>query len=620
MRAWTGWIRWFVVVALALALVGASACGPGQGRLAPPGGQADAAAQADASAGPSTGPQPYGSAAIPKPAKLTALVGATVWDGTGSAAIRDGVVLLAGERVQAVGPRGQVKVPADALTLDVKGKWIVPGLIDAHIHFFQSAGLYTRPDIIDLRSVRDYTIEQADLKASRGDLFRRYLVCGVTSVVDVGGPFWNFDVRERAKQEVLAPRVAVAGPLVSTLARPKLDLGDPPIIQAPTADKARQLVKAQLARKPDLIKIWYIVLPDHDAAAAKEMMAATIEAAHAGGVRVAVHATELDAAKAVVEAGADILVHSVHDQPIDDGLLEQMKERGVIYTPTLAVMEGYAEVLGDAVELTDIEQRYGDPTVMASWTDLAEAQSAAMATKSADRVKKMRARAPIMAANLKRVHEAGIVVAAGTDAGNIGTMHGSSLHHELELMVQAGMSPAAVLLSATRDAAKVFAAKPAMGTLEKGRWADLLVLDADPLAEITALRRIHRVIKGGAVLEPDRLVQPNPASVVQLQVEAYQARDLERFLSLYAPNVVITKQPGGKVVAQGREAMRPIYDKLFQSSPKLHIRILRRTVIGKTVIDEELVTGIAKRPYVRAAATYEVEGGLITKVELRSAE
>jgi len=279
-----------------------------------------------------------------------------------------------------------------------------------------------------------------------------------------------------------------------------------------------------------------------------------------------------------------------------------------------------AGALGGEPEMIDTEQRYGGPTVMASWSDLAAVQSAKIAAVSAERVKKMRARAPTMSANLKRVHEAGITVAAGTDAGNIGTLHGSSLHHELELMVQAGMSNEAVLLSATRNAALVFAAKPTMGTLEKDQWADLLVLDADPLADIEALRRIHRVIKAGVMLEPDRLVDPNPASVVQQQVEAYQARDLDRFLSYYAPNVEIIKQPGGKVVAKGREAMRPIYDKLFTSSPKLNIRILRRTVIDGTVIDEELVTGIAKRPYVRAAATYQVEHGLITKVELRSAE
>jgi len=610
---------WFELCLLGLLLVGASACDSVAGRPAPA-PRGDAAAPTASVAATLAGARPYSSADAPKPAKVTALVGATVWDGTGSAALADGVVLLAGDRIEAVGPRGQVKVPAGAVTLDAKGKWIVPGLIDAHIHFFQSAGLYTRPDIIDLRAVRDYQVEQAELKQSRADLLRRYLVCGVTAVVDMGGPFWNFDVRDRARTQPLAPRVAVAGPLVSTLARPQLDLGDPPIIQAPTPDKARELVKAQLARKPDLIKIWYIVLPDHDAAAAKAMMEATITEAHAGGVRVAVHATELDTATAVVEAGADILVHSVHDKPLDEALLTTMKDRGVLYIPTLAVMEGYAEVLGDAVELTDIEQRYGDPVAMASWTDLEGVQSEAIAKKSADRVKKMRARWPIMAANLKKVREAGITVAAGTDAGNIGTLHGSSLHHELDLMVQAGMSPEAVLLSATRDAARVFAKEPEMGTLEKGKLADLLVLDADPLADIKALRRIHRVIKGGAVLEPARLVAPNPASVVQDQVEAYQARDLERFLSYYAPNVVITRQPDGKVVAQGREAMRPIYGKLFESSPKLHIRILRRTVIGKTVIDEELVTGIAKRPYVRAAATYEVEGGLITRVELRSGE
>jgi uncharacterized protein (TIGR02246 family) len=617
MRAKRAWVQWVEVLLVVFVLAGVSACAPCG---APPPRRAEAAA-APADPAPAVAPSRlYSSADLPKPAKLSALVGATVWDGSGKPAIADAVVLMAGDRIQAVGPRSQVEVPAEAVTIDVKGKWIVPGLIDSHIHFFQSAGLYTRPDIIDLRAVRDYGQEQAALKQSRADLFRRYLVCGITAVVDMGGPFWNFDLRQEATSEPLAPRVAVAGPLVSTLARPQLDLGDPPIIQASTPARARELVAAQLARKPDLIKIWYIVLPDHDAAAAHQMMKATIEAAHAGKVRVAVHATELPAAKAVVEAGADILVHSVHDAPVDEALLDLMKARGTIYIPTLAVMDGYAEVLSGEIDLIDIEQRYGDPTVMASWTDLAAVQTAETAAVSAKRVVKMRARGPMMSANLKRVVEAGITVAAGTDAGNIGTLHGSSLHHELELMVQAGMSNEAVLLSATRNAALVFAEKPAMGTLEKGKWADLLVLDADPLADIKALRRIHSVIKGGVPLEPNRLVEPNPASVVQEQVEAYQARDLERFLATYALDVVIIKHPGGKVVAQGREAMRPIYDKLFTSSPKLNIRILRRTVIGSTVIDEELVTGLAKRPYVRAAATYQVEHGLITKVELRSAE
>ena len=120
--------------------------------------------------------------------------------------------------------------------------------------------------------------------------------------------------------------------------------------------------------------------------------------------------------------------------------------------------------------------------------------------KNKARVEKLRSRAPQMAANLRAVHEAGIPVAAGTDAGNIGTLHGPSMHRELELMVQAGLTPRQVLVAATRDAARVFAADPQLGTLEPGKLADLLVLDADPLEDVANLQRIHRVVARGILL------------------------------------------------------------------------------------------------------------------------
>jgi imidazolonepropionase-like amidohydrolase len=102
---------------------------------------------------------------------------------------------------------------------------------------------------------------------------------------------------------------------------------------------------------------------------------------------------------------------------------------------------------------------------------------------------------------LKRLVEAGVTIAAGTDAGNIGTLHGPALHRELELMAEAGLTPMQVILAATRDAARVFAAKPEFGTIEAGKLADMLVLDADPLADVRNARRIRQVIQGGRVFE-----------------------------------------------------------------------------------------------------------------------
>src|SRR6185369_397832 len=135
----------------------------------------------------------------------------------------------------------------------------------------------------------------------------------VTSVVDIGGPFWNFEVREAAQQTQAAPRVASAGPLISMIDDPKLDLGDPPIIRITSADDARRLVARELARKPEYIKVWFIHRAGEDLAVQEAIVKAAADAAHAARVPLAVHATQLIVAKAALRAGADYLVHSVDD-------------------------------------------------------------------------------------------------------------------------------------------------------------------------------------------------------------------------------------------------------------------------------------------------------------------
>ncbi|MFN6934485.1 MAG: amidohydrolase family protein, partial [Tsuneonella sp.] len=256
------------------------------------------------------------AAAVPVGAEEVALLGATIVDGNGGKPIEDGVILLDGDRIVAVGPRATLNLPAGARRIDVSGKWITPGLIDAHVHFSQSGGIYTRPDAIDLTAIVPYQEDRERSKTSLDDTFKRYLASGVTTVVDVGGPVWNFDVRDRALGSIRAPRVAVAGPLIATEPAPetkKLDLGDPVIISVATADEAQAIAKAQLARKPDLIKVWGIGSGPAGSARVREITSAIVAIARPAGIRVAVHATDLDIAEAALDGGALVLVHSVEN-------------------------------------------------------------------------------------------------------------------------------------------------------------------------------------------------------------------------------------------------------------------------------------------------------------------
>jgi imidazolonepropionase-like amidohydrolase len=306
---------------------------------------------------------------------------------------------------------------------------------------------------------------------------------------------WNFEVRDIASRTRNAPRVAVAGPLVSTYVPPNLQSGDPPIIRATSAEHARELVRRQLGRKPDLIKIWFIHRPGDDLMEQTEMVSAAIQESKSHGIRVAVHATQLDTAKAALKAGADILVHSVTDRLIDNEFTALAKSRDILYMTTLVVSEGYREVLNQEVQLSEVEKKLGDPEVIATWSELAKIPAAEI-PGGIQRRPSPPAR-PIAFDNLMLLETAGVRIVGATDAGNIGTLHGPALHREFELMSQAGVRPMEILLSATKNAAAVMGRESELGTLERGKLADLVILDADPLTNIQNARRIFKVMKGG---------------------------------------------------------------------------------------------------------------------------
>jgi len=288
-------------------------------------------------------------------AERISLVGATVINPCDGKVLPNATVVIDGDKIERVSI-GKQDAAGLGKQIDCTGKFILPGYIDTHIHFFQSGDLFTRPDGADLNSVRPYKDEVAWVKSHVNDVFARYLRSGITSVIDVGGPFWNFEVRKTANQTAKAPRVAVAGPLISSVSRPQLDLGDPPIVKIDTPEQAREFVRKLAAQSPDLVKIWYIVDKDHPVDSFRPIVRATIEESHAHKIRVAVHATELETARAAVEEGADVLVHSVIDKPVDDAFVKLLKDRQTILCPTLVVFERYGRTFSHQLNLMPEEK------------------------------------------------------------------------------------------------------------------------------------------------------------------------------------------------------------------------------------------------------------------------
>jgi imidazolonepropionase-like amidohydrolase len=524
----------------------------------------------------------------------------------------DATVVIDGDKIVAAGRAGSVRVPDGARVVDVRGKWVLPGLVDSHIHLFQSGGLYTRPDVIDLRKVRSYDTELAWVRDNAGDMLARYLATGVTTVIDIGGPLANYAIRDRFNREARSPTIFLTGPLISTRQPAAFQIEDAPILLAPTGDAARAIVKQQLPYKPDFIKIWYIARSDLPAESTLPVIQATIDEAHSHGLKVAVHATQLKTAKLALGAGADILVHSVDDAPVDDEFIALLKKRNVPYIPTLIVSRRYREVLAQQFRPTAHDLALANPFALGSLGDLQHMpQSAPQMPATATPAQLERDRN--LLANLKRLAEAGVLIATGTDAGNIGTPHASSYFDELLEMQKAGLGTWDILRASTVSGARVLGKEREFGSIAAGKRADLVVLDRDPFADLRNVEAVHAVVNRGNWHEPAALIDSSPAALAQRQLNAYNQRDLEAFLEPYSEDVEFYSFFPNKLHSQGKAAMREGYRKLFESSPELHCELVNRIVLGDTVIDQERVTGLRGKT-LEAIAIYTVRDGKIVRV------
>jgi imidazolonepropionase-like amidohydrolase len=512
-------------------------------------------------------------------------------------------------------------IPDGATVIDGTGKYVVPGFTDAHVHFFQSGGLFTRPDVIDLRSYQPHAKELNWVHNNMDDLLRRYSSQGITQVIDVGASYNFLTQRDSFTGKTYAPLISMTGPLLTTyVPEPYKKLGkEAPFEIMLTEEGVRQQVRNQLPLHTDFIKIWYIVTDaDVEKGAIKNLplVKAAIDEAHKNNLRVAVHATERITAQLAVQAGADFLVHSVDDEIITDAFVQLLLKSKTVLCPTLVVAGNYGKVLGDTYHFTTEELAVANPTTIGSILNYPQPDTTIAAryiTALATAGQKARAQQQdsIMQANLKKLVAAGVIIATGTDAGNIGTQHASSYFAELKAMQAAGMSNWQLLQASTINGAKAMGKQNEWGSIAKNKWANMLVLSANPVDDMANWRKIDWVISKGVAFKPDAFITPTAEMLAQQQLNAYNAHDLEAFLAPYAEDVEIYMF-AGKLQLKGKADMRKAYQ-FVTTTPKLYCRLVNRIVEGNMVIDQEEVWGFGNTP-VTAVAMYIIEGGKIAKV------
>jgi imidazolonepropionase-like amidohydrolase len=450
-----------------------------------------------------------------------ALVGATVIDGTGRS-IENGVVLVRDGRLACVGTAEACSVPEGASRTDLSGRFVTPGLVDAHVHFAQTGWLDGRPDGIEDKSLYPYEQTIAQLRADPGRWHRSYLCSGVTAVFDPGGAPWTV-AQARSTDALSADRVHVraAGPLI-THAGPNQfyaygTLADQPMF-LPMQDAAQ--MRDGVARLKEMgaaaVKVWYLDPQPERKAVLDQLLVETGAAARAAGLPLIVHATELDNAKTALRAGAAMLVHSVEDSFVDEEFLALLKANDAVYAPTLTVGRHWIQSLfsvasaepatiddpGRCVDAAILE-RIGNPAALQPAAEKRSGFSATALTPAFERVGR---EAFIMTRNLAAVRDAGGRIVLATDAGNPLTLHGPSVYRELEAMQAAGMTPGEIIAAATLEGARAMGIDQETGSLEAGKAADLIVLAEDPRKDAKAFRSLTHVMRAG-VLKTQRGLQ-----------------------------------------------------------------------------------------------------------------
>jgi imidazolonepropionase-like amidohydrolase len=395
-------------------------------------------------------------------AQVTVLTHATVIDGAGAAPQKDVTIVMENGRIRDVGPSSKMPVPAGATVVDLTGKFITPGIINAHGH----VGAKTEPQL------------------------RQYALYGVTTTTSMQtDPDEVVQVREAQK------RGELRGARISTV---KYRFAPDPEVVTPL--QARAKVDETVAAGADYIKVWVDSGFGTRAKLTPEFCAAVLEQARKHGKLTFGHAYELSDARMLVERGLNVLAHNIRDREVDSDFIAVLKQRNVTLIPTL-IRDEFLFVYGEAPAWID------DPFFLKF---VPTERLAVLKTKIRDEQAKNPQRALFKAGfemnkiNLKKLSDGGVRIALGTDSGGAADrffIQGYSEHREMELMVQSGLTPMQVIQSFSKGASEALGIEKEFGTLAKGKAADLLVLDKNPLDSITNMRTIQTIYLGGKKFE-----------------------------------------------------------------------------------------------------------------------
>jgi imidazolonepropionase-like amidohydrolase len=407
----------------------------------------------------------------------------TVIDGTGRPAIADATVLVEHDRIARVA-RDEIKFPAGTRRIDGRGKYLIPGLMDVHIHLH--GGMGKSPD------------ERTGIRA-----LQSYLYCGVTTVLDVGNnPDFIFGMRDQERSgKMVATRLLASGGIVTY---PGSHGGSPTM--ATLVDSWPQAIPAldaAIARHPDFLKMTYeeegwgirpmiSLLP-------VPLMQHIVEFFNDHGIRSTVHVSSEIRAREAIYVGVDTLAHPDIQGPVTDNFVRLMAAKQIPMASTLTIGEGYSR-LAEHPEFLD------QPLYRAV---LEPEEIQRLKTTESQKQKQsrwaswMKIMTPVAQESIRRIDAAGGIVATGTDQSI-----GPAVHRELELLVGGGIPPMNAIRIATLNSARFLGKDRDMGSVEEGKIADLVLLNADPLKDINNTKQIEMVMKAGQIIERSALDLP----------------------------------------------------------------------------------------------------------------
>jgi imidazolonepropionase-like amidohydrolase len=400
-------------------------------------------------------------------AQVTVLAHATVIDGTGSAPQNDVTLVLENGRIRDIGSSSKIAAPAGANVLDLTGRFIVPGIINAHGH----------------------------VGANRDHELRQYALYGVTTTTNMA-----FDADDIVDYKAEQRRGNLRGARILTVKYRFMSAPFKPGSEYKTPAEARAKVDEIVAKGADFVKVWIDSQDGRLVKLSPEFCAAVMDQARKHGKITMAHVYEYADAKMIVDQGVNILVHNVRDRELDADFIATLKRRNVTVISTLAREEG---MFGYGEAPAWIEEPFFKKGLSAERFAILKTSKREEQAKDPDLARNKRAFA-LDKINLKKLSDAGVRLALGTDSGGATDrffIQGFFEHRQMELMVQAGLTPMQVIEAFSKGASEALGVDKGFGTLARGKAADLLVLERNPLDTITNMRTIQSVYLGGKKFE-----------------------------------------------------------------------------------------------------------------------